>query len=161
MTVRAYHWVTLNGNPTLGLPGGFSWRPLTSEPAGLVFTRPSLFQLHPTLTGSGQAHKGGMRKAVLQSLALRCSDSSGQVPQHLAVTCDSTRLGLLQVECKKSRCCVQDGLWVSPKVHPVSSTERDSVGGKGVSQYVYIFDKYILARMALLNLSLHAPAQSF
>ena len=85
---------------------------------------------------------------VSESLALPGSDFSGQAPQHLVVTWYNTRRGLLQVELKKCRPLAGMALSLAQNQSCLVTQKGASVGGKGVSQYVYIFDKYILARMS-------------
>ena len=139
--------VILNGNPAFGLSRRAWVHTATRNcPGWLLLTAPPNNPSQQGLAGPTRVER---RAFVSESLALPGSDFSGQAPQHLVVTCGNTRLGLLQVESKMS--CSLAGRALGPPQSPSCFyTERGSFGGKGVSQYVYIFDKYILARMSLL-----------
>ena len=149
----------LNGNPAFGLPLPAWFRAATRYcPRWLLLVAPPKNPSQQGLAGPTRVER---RVFASESLALLGLDLSGQAPQHLVVTWYNTRLGLLQVELKKCRPLAGMVLSSAQNQSCLVTQKGASVGGKGVSQYVYIFDKYILARMALLNLSLHAPAQSF
>ena len=141
--------VILNGNPAFGLSRRAwvhtatrncpRWRWLIAPPN------------NPSQQGLAGPTRVERRVFASESLALLGLDLSGQAPQHLVVTWYNTRRGLLQVELKKCRPLAGRVLGSAQNQSCFVTQKGASAGGTGVSQYVYIFDKCILARMALLN----------